>query len=88
MRSRLLTAALAVALLLTIASMAYVRHEARRSFMALQDMEEARDDLTVDFGNLQLEYATWAEGGRVEGLARNELGLEDATPERVNVILK
>lgn len=79
----LLAAALATAL-----AVVYVRHEARRGFIALQALEAERDEIVTDWGRLQLEYATWASGGRVESLAKEELGLREVDPKQVIVVLE
>ena len=51
------------------------RHEHRQAFVALTRLEKARDTLNIEFGRLQLEQATWAESGRVDQVARVQLGM-------------
>ena len=48
----------------------YARHEARRQFVELTRLEAERDELNIEFGQLKLEQATWAESNRVEQVAR------------------
>ena len=36
----------------------------------LTRLENARDELNIDFGRLQLEQATWAESNRIDQVAR------------------
>lgn len=84
----LLTASLATLLLATAFGVIYTRHESRKSFVELQALEAARDEANVDWGRLQLEHATWAEAGRVEQVARGDLGLVHKAPERVVVIVE
>ena len=88
MRDGLRTAALALLVVITALAVVYVRHEARLGFVALQQLESERDELTTDWGRLQLEYATWADGSRVESLARDRLGLVDAQPTQVMIIVE
>lgn len=69
---------LALALVAVIASAIAVverKHESRRLFVELQDLERERDRLEVEWGRLRLEQGTFATHARVEGLAREELGL-------------
>lgn len=79
---------LGLALIVTALSVVYVRHDARRGFVALQTLETERDELVTDWGRLQLEYATWAEGSRVDALARQRLDLHEAKPRQVMVIVE
>jgi len=83
-----LTAALASVLITTAFAVIVTRHEARKSFVDLQQLEATRDELNVDWGRLQLEHATWAEASRVEHVARADLGLIKKAPERVVVVVE
>jgi len=51
------------------------RHETRTLFIELQQHEKQRDEMQVEWGQLQLELGTWATHGRIEKLARSELGM-------------
>ena len=82
------TALLLLAVVVSALSVVYVRHEARRGFIELQTLETERDRIVTDWGRLQLEYATWASGGRVEALAKDELGLREVEPKQVIVVLE
>ena len=53
--------------------MIYAKHEARSRFNELQQLTQQRDDLDIEWGQLQLEQSTWATHGRVERVAREEL---------------
>jgi cell division protein FtsL len=70
---RLLVAALWVAVLGSSLGVVYAKHEARSRFNELQKLTKARDDLDIEWGQLQLEQSTWATHGRVERLAHDEL---------------
>ena len=70
---RLLVAALWVAVLGTSLGVIYAKHEARNRFYELQQLIGVRDDLDIEWGQLQLEQSTWATHGRVERLAHEEL---------------
>ena len=64
----------------------YSKHHSRGLFTALQAETEVRDQLNVEWGQLQLEQSTWATHGRIEEVARGrlEMTLPDA---RSTVIL-
>jgi len=51
----------------------YAKHEARSRFNELQQLTQQRDDLDIEWGQLQLEQSTWATHGRVERVARDDL---------------
>jgi cell division protein FtsL len=51
----------------------YAKHEARSRFNELQQLTKQRDDLDIEWGQLQLEQSTWATHGRVERVAREDL---------------
>ena len=51
----------------------YAKHEARSRFNELQQLTQQRDDLDIEWGQLQLEQSTWATHGRVERVAHDDL---------------
>ncbi|WP_376697303.1 cell division protein FtsL [Wenzhouxiangella sp. EGI_FJ10305] len=78
-------------LLLTAAVMAsaigvvVLRHESRQLFVALQEAETERDAARMEWSRLQLEQAWLGDAGRVEGQARDELGMK--SPEDVRILV-
>ena len=70
---RMLVAALWVAVLGSSLGVVYAKQEARSRFNELQQLVRKRDDLDIEWGQLQLEQSTWATHGRVERLAHEEL---------------
>jgi cell division protein FtsL len=68
---RLIVAALWVAVLLSSLGVIYAKQEARNRFNELQKLTKARDDLDIEWGQLQLEQSTWATHARVEQVARS-----------------
>jgi cell division protein FtsL len=62
------------------------RHQARELFVAL-DREQARARaFEVEYGQLQLEQSTWATPGRVEKVAREQLGMDLPAPGRIQIV--
>lgn len=84
--ARMLVPALAVAVLATAISCVYVRHEARKLFVELQQLQTERDRLQIEWGKLRIEQGTWASHGRVENMARSELNMVEPTPASVMAI--
>jgi cell division protein FtsL len=70
---RIAVAVLWVAVLGSSLGVIYAKHEARNRFNELQQLTKARDDLDIEWAQLQLEQSTWATHGRVERVARDEL---------------
>ena len=70
---RLTVAVLWVAVLVSALGVVYGKQQARNRFNELQKLTTQRDDLDIEWGQLQLEQSTWATHGRVERVAREEL---------------
>ena len=64
---------LAVMLISTAVSVVFARHESRKLFVSLQQLERERDDLNIEWGRLQLEQGAWSSHGRIERIAREKL---------------
>jgi cell division protein FtsL len=62
-----------VAVLASALGVVYGKQEARNRFNELQKLTNVRDDLDIEWGQLQLEQSTWATHGRVERVARDDL---------------
>ena len=72
-RWRLLVAVLWVAVLGSALGVVYGKQEARNRFNELQKLTTQRDDLDIEWGQLQIEQSTLARHGRVEQAARDQL---------------
>ena len=66
-------ALLVVMLISTAVGVVYTRHESRKLFVGLQQLERERDDLNIEWGRLQLEQGAWSSHGRIERIAREKL---------------
>ena len=76
---------LVLATMVSAVGVVYARHRHRQAFIELSSLEKARDELNIEFGRLQLEQATWAETGRIEQVAREQLGMK--FPEGADVVV-
>jgi cell division protein FtsL len=78
----------ALALILVACALAVVsaRHQARKLFMELQAEEKRTRDIDIEWGRLQLEQSTWAMHGRVEQVARDQLGMAIPDASRIRVL--
>lgn len=82
---RLLIAVLLLAVLGSALSVVNARHNSRKFFVALQASKAERDDLNIEFGQLQLEQSAWATHGRIERIARDKLKMR--IPDQQSVVL-
>lgn len=64
----------------------YAKHESRKLFVELQDLTAVRDEMNIEWGQLQLEQSTWATHGRVEELARSKLRMLTPLPEDIYIV--
>ena len=74
-RTRILVTALTAAVLFSSFVVIFARHQNRQAFVVLQQLKQDQDRLETEWGQLQLEQATWATHGRIEQMARNELDM-------------
>ena len=86
MSSRGLLMALVLAVLASAVGVIYAKHEGRKQFVQLQALEKERDQMNVEWGQLQLEQGTWATHSRVERVARKRLGMKMPDAESVVII--
>ena len=63
-----------------------LRHRNRLYFVELQGLQNQRDALHTETGQLLLEEGAWAEHRRVEGLARTRLGMAMPLSNQVLVV--
>ena len=83
---RLIVAMLWVAVLASSLGVIYAKQEARNRFNDLQKLTKARDDLDIEWGQLQLEQSTWGTHGRVERVARDELHMVIPPPGELRIV--
>ena len=70
---RTAVAVLWLAVLASALGVVYGKQQARNRFSELQKLTSVRDELDIEWGQLQLEQSTWGTHGRVERVARDDL---------------
>ena len=62
-------------------ALVYTKHESRKLFVELEALTLERDQLNIEWGQLQIEQSTWATHARIEQVASDDLALvrPDAT---------
>jgi len=64
-----------VAVLASALGVVYCKHQSRKLFIELNALQGVRDELSVEWGRLQLEQSTWAAHGRIETMAAERLDM-------------
>jgi cell division protein FtsL len=77
---------LLLAVIATAVSAAYAKHQSRKLFIELQALEQQRDGMNVEWGQLQLEQSTYTTHGKVESAARERLGMHIPTAQQVTIV--
>jgi len=77
---------LLLAVVVTAMSATYAKHRSRKLFVELQVLQEQRDAMNVEWGQLQLEQSTYTTHGKIEGAARERLGMHIPAAQQVTII--
>ncbi|MEX2496717.1 MAG: cell division protein FtsL [Woeseia sp.] len=80
--------ALVAAIVCVVSAMAlvYTRHESRKLFIELEQLTTERDELNIEWGQLQIEQSTWATHARIEQVATQDLSLSRPVASEIFVI--
>ena len=60
---------------LSALALIYTKHDSRKLFVELENLTTERDELNIEWGQLQIEQSTWATHARIERLAVEEMSL-------------
>jgi cell division protein FtsL len=82
----LLVVVFAVVCVLSAIALIYTKHESRKLFVELESLTHQRDELNIEWGQLQIEQSTWATHARIEQVATDELSLVRPTSAEIFVI--
>ncbi|EHQ51402.1 cell division protein FtsL [Ectothiorhodospira sp. PHS-1] len=74
-RRLLLLALLFLAVVASALAVVHSKHQSRVLFIDLQAELRLRDELNIEWGQLQLEQSTWATHGRIEDEAGSRLNM-------------
>ena len=64
---------LAIAVFLSALQVVIARHETRKLFLEISELERESDYLNEEWNRLQLEQSTWVTNARIEAIAKNEM---------------
>jgi cell division protein FtsL len=86
---RLLLVLLPLLWLATLGSAAgaiWCKHRARELFVQLETLNAHRDDLEIEWGQLQLEQSAWSTHAFVERVAGTRLHMANPPPKEIEII--
>ena len=78
----------AVVCVLSALALVYTKHDIRTLFIDLQALTQERDELNIEYGQLQIEQSTWATHSRIEKVANDDLALVRPDTDDIYVIEK
>ena len=82
----LLVFVFALVCVLSAVALIYTKHESRKLFVELESLTHVRDELNIEWGQLQIEQSTWATHARIEQVATDDLALVRPTSTEIFVI--
>ena len=82
----LFLAALWVAVLASGVGAVYCRYRARELFIHLEQLSRQRDNLDIQWGQLQLEESAWSTHALIESVAQNKLHMKMPPPKDIVVV--
>jgi len=82
----LLVFVFALVCVLSAIALVYTKHESRKLFVELETLTHERDDLNIEWGQLQIEQSTWAQHARIEQVATEDLSLVRPEAQEIFVI--
>ena len=75
-----------VAVLGSAAGAVWCKHRARELFIELETLNARRDNLEIEWGQLQLEQSAWSSHAFVENVARAKLHMSTPAPRDIRLI--
>jgi cell division protein FtsL len=86
---KLLTITVVVLWVIALGSAAgaiYSKHRARELFVTLERLNNQRDNLEVEWGQLQLEQSAWSTHAFVERVASTKLKMATPPPKDIELV--
>ena len=75
-----------LAVLASSAGAVYCEHRARELFIQLEALNARRDNLQIEWGQLQLEQSAWSSHAFVERVASTRLHMAMPAPQSIEVV--
>ena len=75
-----------LAALASAAGAIWCKHRARELFIELEALDARRDNLEIEWGQLQLEQSAWSTHGFVEHVAGARLHMAMPPPRQIEIV--
>lgn len=75
-----------VAALGSAAGAVYIKHRSREMFVELERLDTRRDNLEIEWGQLQLEQSAWSTHAFVERVASAKLHMAMPPPKEIEIV--
>jgi cell division protein FtsL len=75
-----------IAVLGSAAAAVYLKHRSREMFVQLERLDTRRDNLDIEWGQLQLEQSAWSNNAFVERVANAKLHMAMPPPKEIEII--
>jgi len=75
-----------VVVLVMALSVVYTKHMNRKYFTEWQKLQKERDEMNIEWGQLQLEKSTFATSSEIEKSAREQLGMDQPVKKEIIVV--
>lgn len=64
----------------------YAKHKSRELFVELERLNRQRDNLEVEWGQLQIEQSFWSQHAFVENVANQKLRMSMPKPAEIEIV--
>jgi len=68
------------------AAAVYCKHRSRALFIELESLNARRDNLQIEWGQLQLEQSAWSTHAFVERVASTKLHMASPPPKEIEIV--
>jgi len=85
-QSYVLVVVFSLVCVLSAIALVFTKHESRKLFVELESLTDERDELNIEWGQLQIEQSTWATHARIEQVAVDDLSLVRPKSTEIYVI--
>jgi cell division protein FtsL len=75
-----------IAALGSAAAAIWCKHQARELFVQLESLNARRDNLEIEWGQLQLEQSAWSSHAFVERVASAKLHMAMPPPKEIEIV--
>lgn len=75
-----------MAVLVSAAGAIYCEHRSRQLFIQLESLNAKRDNLSIEWGQLQLEQSAWSSHAFVERVASTRLHMATPPPKEIEIV--